>query len=127
VLVDAPCTGSGVWRRRPDATWRVRPSNLPERQAEQRRILTLARSLVRPGGRLTYVTCSVLPEENTDNVRWLLESFLEFKLKPFAESWRVAFGTEPPTSADGDGGTLLLTPASHGTDGFFIATFERGN
>jgi 16S rRNA (cytosine967-C5)-methyltransferase len=126
VLVDAPCTGSGVWRRRPDAKWRVRPSNIAERQAEQRRVLTLARTLVRPGGRLTYVTCSVLPEENTDIVGWLTESFAEFRLKPFAESWRAALGAEPPRSADGKEDTLLLTPASHGTDGFFIATFERG-
>jgi 16S rRNA (cytosine967-C5)-methyltransferase len=127
VLVDAPCTGSGVWRRRPDAKWRVKPSNLAERQAEQRRVLTLARALVRPGGRLTYVTCSVLPEENTDNVRWLLESFAEFSVKPFAESWRAIFASDPPRSADAEERTLLLTPASHGTDGFFIATFERGD
>jgi 16S rRNA (cytosine967-C5)-methyltransferase len=127
VLVDAPCTGSGVWRRRPDAKWRVRPANLPERQAEQRRVLALARALVKPGGRLTYVTCSVLPEENADNVEWLLSSFAEFALKPFADSWRAAFATDPPRSADGREDTLLLTPAGHGTDGFFIATFERGN
>jgi 16S rRNA (cytosine967-C5)-methyltransferase len=127
VLVDAPCTGSGVWRRRPDAKWRVRPSNIAERQAEQRRVLTLARTLVRPGGRLAYVTCSVLPEENTDIVGWLLESFAEFRLKPFAESWRALLATEPPRSADGKEDTLLLTPASHGTDGFFIAILERGS
>jgi 16S rRNA (cytosine967-C5)-methyltransferase len=127
VLVDAPCTGSGVWRRRPDAKWRVRPSNIAERQAEQRRVLTLARALVRPGGRLAYVTCSVLPEENTDIVGWLTESFAEFRLKPFAETWRALLASEPPRSADGKEATLLLTPASHGTDGFFIATFERGS
>jgi 16S rRNA (cytosine967-C5)-methyltransferase len=125
VLVDAPCTGSGVWRRRQDAKWRIRPTSLPERQAEQRAALTLARSLVKPGGRLTYVTCSVLPEENADAVGWLLETAPELRLKPFSEAWRSAFASEPPRSADGDERALLLTPASHGTDGFFIATFER--
>jgi 16S rRNA (cytosine967-C5)-methyltransferase len=125
VLVDAPCTGSGVWRRRPDAKWRIRPTSLPERQAEQRRVLTLARTLVKPGGRLTYVTCSVLPEENADVVGWLLETAPELRLTPFADTWRSALASEPPRSADGNERTLLLTPASHGTDGFFIATFER--
>ncbi len=125
VLVDAPCTGSGVWRRRPDAKWRIRPTSLPERQAEQRAVLMLARSLVKPGGRLTYVTCSVLPEENADAVEWLLETAPELRLKPFGEAWRSAFTSEPPRSADGDERALLLTPASHGTDGFFIATLER--
>jgi len=127
VLVDAPCTGSGVWRRRPDAKWRVKPSSLAERQAEQRRVLSLARMLVKPGGRLTYVTCSVLPEENDDMVSWLLETFPDLRLKPYAESWRASFGAEPPASADGAERTLLLTPASHGTDGFFIATLERAD
>src|SRR4029453_11490203 len=64
VFVDAPCTGSGVWRRRPDAKWRLRQASLEARIAEQRAALDLARQLVKPGGRLVYVTCSVLPEEN---------------------------------------------------------------
>ncbi|MGE3710535.1 MAG: RsmB/NOP family class I SAM-dependent RNA methyltransferase, partial [Hyphomicrobiaceae bacterium] len=70
VLVDAPCTGSGVWRRRPDAKWRVKPANLEERQSEQRRVLDQAARCVRNGGRIVYVTCSVLPEENSDTIAW---------------------------------------------------------
>ena len=126
VFIDAPCTGSGVWRRRPDAKWRVKPAQLAERISEQRHVLGLARQLVKPGGRLVYVTCSVLPEENTDTVAWALAAFPEFRLLPFADVWRGALGSEPPASADGCQEALLLTPGSHGTDGFFIASLARG-
>ncbi len=125
VLVDAPCTGSGVWRRRPDAKWRVKPANLAERRAEQAAVLALARGCVKPGGHILYVTCSVLPEENTDTVEAFLAQAPEFSLSPYGEMWRTALGTEPPASADGRTDTLLLTPARHGTDGFFVATIRR--
>ncbi len=125
VLVDAPCTGSGVWRRRPDAKWRVRPANLAERQAEQRTVLELAAKSVKPGGRIVYVTCSVLPEENVDTVAGFVAAQPQFAVLPFAEAWAAAFSTPPPASADGRTDTLLLTPACHGTDGFFIATLRR--
>ncbi len=125
VLVDAPCTGSGVWRRRPDAKWRLKPANLAERLAEQRAVLALARNAVKPGGRIVYVTCSILPEENTDTISALLAEAPEFSLVPYAETWRTAIGTPPPASADGRDDTLLLTPASHGTDGFYIAALRR--
>ncbi len=68
VLIDAPCTGSGVWRRRPDAKWRLSPQMLEARLAEQRTVLDQAAHLVKPGGRLAYITCSVLPSENRDQV-----------------------------------------------------------
>ena len=125
VLVDAPCTGSGVWRRRPDAKWRVKPQNLADRQKEQQEVLELAVPLVKPGGRLVYVTCSVLPEENKDQVTAFLERHPEFSLQPYAESWAAYIGGTPPASADGSSDTLLLTPATHDTDGFFIAILER--
>jgi len=125
VFADAPCTGSGVWRRRPDAKWRVKPANLATRILEQRRVLASARGLVKPGGRLLYVTCSVLQEENTKQVAWFLGQAAEFKLVPYATCWRTTFAGEAPLSADGNRETLLLTPASHGTDGFFIAIFAR--
>jgi len=122
VVVDAPCTGSGVWRRRPDAKWRVKPQNLSERLAEQRAALALARRLVRHGGRLVYITCSVLPEENSDQIAWFLRGAPEFSLQPYPESWARSIGGEPPASADGRDDALLLTPARHGADGFYIAT-----
>jgi 16S rRNA (cytosine967-C5)-methyltransferase len=123
VLVDAPCTGSGVWRRRPDAKWRVKPQNLVDRLAEQRAALRLARKLVRRGGSLVYVTCSVVPEENTDQVAWFLRDAHEFSGQPYRERWARCIGSEPPASADGREDALLLTPACHGTDGFYVATF----
>ena len=125
VLVDAPCTGSGVWRRRPDAKWRVKPGNVAEQQSEQARVLALAGEMVKPGGRLIYVTCSILPEENTDSLTAFLAAQPSFQVEPMAEVWRAALGSEPPQSADGRTDTLLLTPASHGTDGFFIASLSK--
>lgn len=125
VLADAPCTGSGTWRRRPDAKWRLKPQNLAERQKDQRTVLALAARLVKPGGRIVYVTCSVLPEENTDQVARFIAEHPEFSVVPHAEVWAATIGGTPPTSADGRDDGLLLTPASHGTDGFFIAVLKR--
>lgn len=125
VLVDAPCTGSGTWRRKPDAKWRLKPEALAARQAEQRNALSTAAGLVKPGGRLTYVTCSVLPAENSDQVAWFCEAFPGFASISVAEAWEDAIGGPPPASADGSETALLLTPASHGTDGFFIASLKR--
>ncbi|HEX2841867.1 RsmB/NOP family class I SAM-dependent RNA methyltransferase [Hyphomicrobium sp.] len=125
VFVDAPCSGSGTWRRKPDAKWRLKPEALATRQGEQREVLATAAGLVKPGGRLTYATCSILPDENVDQVAWFLNAFGNFSLVPFGEVWRETLGGEPPRSADGSDQALLLTPASHGTDGFFVATFKR--
>jgi 16S rRNA (cytosine967-C5)-methyltransferase len=102
----------------------LRPEAIVQRQGEQRVVLELAAKLVKPGGRLTYVTCSVLPEENGDQAAWFLGAHEGFRLIPFAEVWREHFKSEPPVSADGREDTLLLTPASHGMDGFFVASFE---
>jgi 16S rRNA (cytosine967-C5)-methyltransferase len=125
VLVDAPCTGSGVWRRRPEAKWRLKDANVEARLAEQVGVLDTAAGHVKPGGRLVYVTCSLLARENTEQVRAFLERHEGFRIVPYGEAWRSALDTEPPASADGSNETLLLTPASHGTDGFFIAVLER--
>lgn len=125
VLVDAPCTGSGVWRRKPDSKWRLTPQALAERMAEQRETLRGAARFVRPGGRLLYVTCSILPEENADAVTAFLGAEPDFRLLPHQDVWRAALASEPPLSADREGHGLLLTPLGHGTDGFFIAAFER--
>jgi len=127
VLADAPCTGTGTWRRRPDAKWRLKPEALAARQDEQRAVLARAASLVKPGGRLVYVTCSILPEENTGQVAAFLAANSEFRAVPTAEAWTAAgLPGEVPSSADGRPDSLLLTPARHGTDGFFIAVLARG-
>ena len=125
VLVDAPCTGSGTWRRKPESKWRLKPANLPERLAEQAAVLDRAAELVKPGGRIAYVTCSVLPEENVDQVAAFLERHEGFVVEPYGEAWRASIGGEPPESADGATDTLQLTPARHGTDGFFVALLCR--
>lgn len=126
VLVDAPCTGSGTWRRKPDSKWRLKPSSIGERQAEQMKVLELGAGLTKPGGCLVYVTCSVLPEENADQVAAFLSAHPDFSVEPYAQSWAECLGSEPPRSADGRDDTLQLTPACHGTDGFFIARLRRG-
>ena len=125
VFVDAPCSGTGAWRRRPDAKWRLKPANLVQREQEQSALLASAAALVKPGGRLVYATCSVLPEENGDQIASFLANHAGFETLPWRDSWRAGVGGEPPTSADGSDATLLLTPAHHGTDGFFIAVLRR--
>lgn len=125
VLVDAPCTGTGVWRRRPEAKWKLRPQSLVTRQGEQREVLGLAAPLVRPGGRLVYVTCSLLPEENTGQMAWLTQAHPEFAITPLAPAWEAASTAPLPRSADGRSDSLLLTPALHDTDGFFVAALTR--
>ena len=126
VIVDAPCTGSGVWRRRPDAKWRLSPQMLEARLAEQRTVLDQAARLVKPGGRLAYVTCSVLPLENRDQVDAFVSRHPEFSIVPWAPLWeQAAFSAAPPQSADGSAETLLMTPRGFGTDGFFVAMLQR--
>ena len=124
VFIDAPCTGTGAWRRRPDAKWRLKPANLAQRIEEQRALLELAAPLVKPGGQLVYVTCSVLPEENGDQLAWLAANHPELAPAPWREAWAAGVGGEPPSSACGDA-ALLLTPARHGTDGFFVGLLTR--
>src|SRR5215472_9421921 len=112
VFVDAPCTGTGTWRRNPDAKWRLRPEDLVELIALQAEILASAERLVKPGGRLVYVTCSLLAEENEQQVAHFLADHPMFSLLPVGPVWRAVIGTEAPA----DGEMLRLTPARHGTD-----------
>ncbi len=126
VLIDAPCTGSGTWRRRPDSKWRLKPQDVPERQAEQKTLLDLAAPLVKPGGRLVFVTCSILPEEGEDQIAAFIASRDTFMPVPTDGAWREAgLPGAAPRSANGRSDSLLLTPARHGTDGFFIAVLRR--
>lgn len=117
VLVDAPCTGSGTWRRSPDSKWRVRPNALATRLSEQKQALALAAPLVKPGGRLVYVTCSVLPEENEDQIRDFLAA------NPAFAAIDLAGATDAP--AHRRGAALQFTPRLTGCDGFFVAALER--
>ena len=125
VLLDAPCSGSGSWRRKPDAKWRLAEVQLQQRIRDQREVLERGAALVKKGGRLVYITCSVLPEENTAQVTRFLDIHKNFEIIPYATQWASAIGTPAPASADGLTDTLLLTPAQHGTDGFFIAVMKK--
>jgi 16S rRNA (cytosine967-C5)-methyltransferase len=122
VLVDAPCSGIGAWRRNPDARWRFAPDDLGRLALVQRKVLAQAAPLVRTGGRLIYATCSLLPEENDDRVREFLAADARFKPIPWVDVWGKAFSTPPPVC---DSDFLTLTPARNGTDGFFVAILER--
>jgi 16S rRNA (cytosine967-C5)-methyltransferase len=89
-------------------------------------VLDQAAPLVKPGGRLAYITCSVLPPENRDQIEDFRSRFPEFAIVPWPSLWEAsALSVEPPQSADGSSETLLLTPRSFGTDGFFVAVLER--
>jgi 16S rRNA (cytosine967-C5)-methyltransferase len=124
VFVDAPCTGSGTWRRNPDAKWRLRPAALETRQREQQEALTHAAPLVKPGGALVYVTCSVLPEENEDAVQSFLAGTAGFQPAPLIAS-APSVGEALQTSTLKDSPFAQVTPLRTGCDGFFIARLIR--
>lgn len=116
VFVDAPCTGSGTWRRHPDAKWRLSPEQLARRIEEQDTVLAASAPYVKPGGRLIYVTCSLLMEENEDRIAAFLAATPDFTAS-LAAGPADAFLTPE--------GFLRLTPRSAGTDGFFVAVMAR--
>ncbi len=121
VLIDAPCSGTGTWRRKPDARWRLKESDVLELTQRQAEILERAAKLVAPGGRLIYVTCSVLAEENETPVQAFLKAHADFSVLPIADIWNRSVGGVCPTAED----FLRLTPGRHGTDGFFVAVLEK--
>ena len=125
VLVDAPCTGCGTWRRNPDAKWRLRPGSLEVRRKEQATLLDRAAALVRPGGRVVYVTCSVLPEENDGAVAGALERHAALTgIEPeriLADAGPLGLGEHVRFTVGG----LQTTPLRTRTDGFFVAVLRR--
>lgn len=127
VLIDAPCTGTGSWRRNPDAKWRVRPGALAERAKEQAALLDRAADFVKPGGRIAYVTCSVLDEENGAQIRAFLARHTGFAVVPPTEvadalgERAFLFRHAALMSAEG----LLVTPRRTETDGFFVSLLRH--
>ncbi len=121
LLLDVPCTGSGIWRRNPDAKWRLTAASVDDTVARQRRIAESASRLVKPGGRLVYATCSLLPEENEAQVDWLLARRPEFSVVPVAEVWSEAMSGPCPVP----GPYLRLSPGTTDTDGYFAAVLRR--
>ena len=128
VFVDAPCSGSGTWRRHPEGAWRLVPASVTRLAALQLEIVTRAARLVRPGGRLAYATCSVLDEENAAVADAFLATHPDFAPLPIAEAACTANLTDAARarlSQIADGHRLLLTPHRTHTDGFFLALFTR--
>lgn len=121
VLVDAPCSGTGAWRRHPEAKWSG-ALDLPRLTALQDAILARAARLVKRGGRLAYATCSLLPQENAERASAFLAAHPGFRQMDVAALWGSLF-TVPYPGQDSTG--LQLTPFRHGTDGFFVTVFER--
>ncbi|TDR93945.1 RsmB/NOP family class I SAM-dependent RNA methyltransferase [Enterovirga rhinocerotis] len=115
VVVDAPCTGTGTWRRNPDAKWRLRAGSLSLRVSEQAKVLDRAAQLARPGGRIAYITCSVLPEENDDAVAAFLHRHRGAEVEQIPEAAPLAHAVR--TTRYG----LQMTPLRTGTDGFYVA------
>ena len=152
VFIDAPCSGSGAWRRHPDTKWRLSQETFARRMADQDAVLDLGSGFVKPGGRMIYVTCSVLPEENEDRVAAFLHRHGGFAVRrafipPQSASPTAPPGGEHPKSSPsaqrglGEGdreavegvlakqitpdGYLRLSPRTCATDGFFVAVLER--
>ena len=121
VLVDAPCTGSGTWRRRPDSKWKLTAEQLADRLREQEEVLAQAAPFVRPGGFMAYVTCSVFPEENENQTYAFIQDNPEWELLSAGEVWQDLFGFDKPQPWSSDMKSVTLTPASTGTDGFYFA------
>ena len=127
VLIDAPCTGIGTWRRNPDAKWRIRPGALAERIKQQDAVLESAVALLKPGGRIAYITCSVLAEENGDRVRAFIGRHGDFSVEKPGNvinslgDRAYLFARAVLISEEG----LLMTPRRTDTDGFFVSMLRH--
>ncbi|PYE90460.1 RsmB/NOP family class I SAM-dependent RNA methyltransferase [Phyllobacterium leguminum] len=125
VLTDAPCTGSGTWRRRPDAKWRLSPQQLERREIEQREVLDAAKRYVKPGGRLVYVTCSLFASENNLQVEAFLREnpdYSEVDAKPL---WQAAVPGAGEIAPIFPSHGMVLSPERTFSDGFFISVLKK--
>jgi len=122
VIADAPCSGSGTWRRQPENKWRLTPEGLAQLNRIQDELLARAAAYVKPGGRLVYATCSVLPCENKDRIELFRASHPDFAIRNASQIWRESVGSEPPP---GTATFFKATPRSTDTDGFFAAVMQN--
>jgi len=122
VLLDAPCSGSGTWRRSPENKWRLTPERLDQLNALQDMLLDQAAARAAGKARIVYATCSILPRENEDRVAAFLQRHPAFKVVPAADVWRESTGSRPPP---GLGEFLKVTPLVDAMDGFFTAILAR--
>jgi 16S rRNA (cytosine967-C5)-methyltransferase len=122
VLVDAPCSGTGTWRRQPELRWRLTPERLETLKKTQAWLLEDGARHTKPGGRLIYATCSFLPCENEDQIAAFLERHPDFAIFPARDVWRESAGTGAPPGMEQ---FFRATPLTAGSDGFFTAVLER--
>ncbi|WP_375451626.1 RsmB/NOP family class I SAM-dependent RNA methyltransferase [uncultured Devosia sp.] len=125
VVIDAPCTGTGTWRRRPDTKWKLTPDLLAARTAEQSAILAEGARYLKPGGVLAYITCSILPGENDDRIAAFIATHPDFASLPPADLWQAAFGSNLPPNLETTGSGITLTPRLTATDGFYFNALTR--
>lgn len=126
VLVDVPCTGSGTWRRSPDQRWRFDEVSLADLTALQASLLSEGAAMVKPGGRLIYMTCSLLPSENEQIIQeFMAKSHSVWKLCDYKAVWQEVLESPVPGTLASVPECLQLAPHAHDTDGFFTAIFER--
>jgi 16S rRNA (cytosine967-C5)-methyltransferase len=123
VVIDAPCTGTGTWRRHPDSRWRLTPEQLQKRMDEQAQILVDAAQYMQPEGEMIYITCSVLPQENIEQIKAFIAKTGLYTPIDMRARWGEIF---PDTSRNPhfDKFGATLSPASTGTDGFYISILQ---
>ena len=122
VVIDAPCSGSGTWRRAVDARWRCDVAGLAELHAVQAALLDRGRAMVAPGGRIIYITCSLLRSEGEAQIERILAAAPELEIADIAAIWQDVIGADNCPSAPG--GMLRLLPGRDGTDGFFLTVLQ---
>ncbi len=126
VVLDVPCSGTGTWRRNPDQRWRFDGDALRELNAVQDDLMREGAALVKPGGRLIYMTCSLLTQENEERVEAFLTSQGHvWRILDYRDFWAESVSGKPTTSLSKNPHFLQMAPHSHSTDGFFIAILER--
>ncbi len=125
VVVDAPCTGTGTWRRQPTAKWKLTPEQVKARVAEQRQILTDAARYLRPGGTLVYITCSILNEENAAQATAFLAENPQFAAIAGNRVWMGHFSGSKVRARFSPEGGVMVTPRLSGTDGFYAILMQR--
>ena len=126
VVVDAPCTGSGTWRRQPTTKWKLTPEQLAMRVAEQKAILADAATYLKPGGTLVYITCSVLPEENAGQVADFLAAHPDFAAVAGNKLWMAHFSGARLRARFSPEGGVAVTPHTTETDGFYCIAMQKG-
>ncbi len=126
VIIDAPCSGTGTWRRNPDQRWRLTEQSVRQFSDTQAALLQEGARMVRTGGRLVYMTCSLLPCENEEVITQFLKVTGDaWKLLDFSTTWREVLPGSPPVSMSSNPACLQLVPHKHRTDGFFVAILEK--